>query len=88
MLRNISGKENRDCGKGLYFTRGISEERAEESAFEERLEGEERAGHMRSLGRTSQIGQSMCKGPEAGTRLLCWQNCREARAIVKQRRTL
>lgn len=88
MLRNISGRENRDCGKGLHLTRVISEERTEESTFEERLEGEERAGHVGSLGRMFQIGQSMCKGPEAGTCLLCWQNCREARAVVKQRRTL
>ena len=39
----------------------------EESTFEERLEGEERASLVGSLGRMSQIGQSMCKGPEAGT---------------------
>ena len=30
MLRNISGKENRDCGKGLHFTRVISEERTDQ----------------------------------------------------------
>lgn len=75
-------------GRGYIFTRVISEARTEELTFEERLEGEERAGHVGSLGRMSQIGQSMCKSPEAGTCLLCWQNFREARAIVKQRRTL
>lgn len=83
-------------GRGYIFTRVISEEHTEESTFDERLEGEERAGHVGSLGRMSQIGcfqigcflLSMCKSPEAGTCLLCWQNFREVRAIVKQRRTL
>ena len=54
----------------------------EESTFEERLEGEERASLVGSPGRMSQIGHSMCKGPEAGTYLLCWQNSREARAVL------
>lgn len=64
-------------GRGCIFRRVVSEDLTEKLTFEGRLEGDKRAGHVDSLGRVSHMGHSMCKDPEAGTCLLCWQNYSE-----------
>lgn len=76
MINAIDIKQGRQ--RGLI---AVGQERPlfEKGAFEQRPEEAEGVSHVDTWGKNIPgRGSSQCKGPEAGTRLICWRNSQEA----------